>query len=347
MTPRALYILFFVALISSAAAIWSLAKGPAVFTAGAIDEPAFPALRVAPESVASLVLESADGHFTLERTEEGWIAPEKGGFSANDEKIRRIIASLSDMRLVEAKTRRPELYGRLDLANLEEDPKSKVKHLSLADSEGQVLAEAFFGKKLWRRTGNERSGIYLRRPDDKRAWLAGGGETMEASLSNWLAQEILDIRSEEFRRIEIAPVGEQAYEIFRSAAGEPFLLPDLPVGRSVAISELDRVAGTLAGLNQQDVRSRAEVGLSPLRDPKTLDRATFETLDGKEIMVARTSVGDESWMSFSIKALAGADEKAKEEAEKLNARLAPWAFKVPGYVAERIGTPMESLLETP
>lgn len=340
MKIRTLLLLLGLAIVSTAAAFWAIMERPAYMSASVTDEPAFPALRQAPDSVEKISISGRFGGFTILRTDDGWITPEKFGFEVNGEKVAALVTSLSDMRLVAQKTSQPELYGRLDLADPEEDPESRALQIVLSGAGESVLAEATFGKKRWRRTGPERTGIYIRRPGEVMTWLASGGETLEGAVENWLQDEILDIKPDRLARIVIEPIGEDRYEIVRENAEEPFLLPDLPEGGVVGESSLNRIAGTLAGLKFDDLRPMQTMDL-----PSERDRGRFATFDGLEVTTERMSINDDFWMVLQFGAEDDASDEVKTEATRLNKKLGSWAFRIPNYVAERIATPLSDLLE--
>ena len=132
MKTRTLLLLLALAVASTGAAVWALTEQPAYMAASVSDEPAFAALRQAPDSVDSISISGRYGGFTLERTEDGWVTPEKFGFSVDAEKVAALVTSLSDMRLVARKTSRADLYGRLDLADPETDPESRALHVAVS-----------------------------------------------------------------------------------------------------------------------------------------------------------------------------------------------------------------------
>ncbi|MDX1401790.1 MAG: DUF4340 domain-containing protein [Kiloniellales bacterium] len=345
MTIRGLFFLFLVAAISVTGAFYSLSERPAVLTAGTDNEPAFPLLRSAPDAVAEVSFASREGRFSLLRQEAGWTAPDRDNFPADGDKIARVVAALSDMRLVAEKTSRKDLFSRLELDDPSINPESRAKRLVLKDKDGNLLVDAYFGKKRWRPTGSERSGTYLRLAGEDTTWLASGGEVLEPFLKDWLEDDVLDIRAEELLTIEISPAGGTSYKLTRDSLHEPFILPDLPPGRSVAASALNRLAGTLAALKHQDVLPRAEVGLSELRDPNSLDQAVFVTQSGLKIALSHSAAGEENWIAIRVHATPEADDETWREAELLDARLSPWAFKIQGAISQRLSASLEDFLE--
>jgi hypothetical protein len=225
MKSSTIWILILVALASVLGATHALLQQPGYSAVDVRLAPAFPDLRARPDQVARLEIIGGGARFSLQRQAEGWVSADAGGFPADDRKIAKLVVGLSDMQLVSAKTRQAELYHRLDLADPEGDPESRAQRLVLRDNEGVALVDAFFGKKYWRRTGNARTGIYLRRSGEAQSWLASGGEAVEGSLVAWLDKVIVDIPPARLARVAIRPAASPAYEILRESPEEIFLMP--------------------------------------------------------------------------------------------------------------------------
>jgi hypothetical protein len=118
------------------------------------------------------------------------------------------------MRLIEPKTRQPERFSRLEVEDVDaEDARSRS--VRLEDADGEVLAEAIFGKQRNRLTGVQQSGTYLRMPGDEQSWLASGGLEIASEVTAWLDSSIMDVASEEIRRIELDPLDADAYVVAR------------------------------------------------------------------------------------------------------------------------------------
>jgi hypothetical protein len=340
MRTRTLAILLATAVVTAGGAFWSLTQRPDYSAAPSGEAPAFPALRVAPDRVAQVELTTRDGGFVLLRDAEGWNAPEYHSYPVSAGKVGRLVSSLSDMRLVAEKTSKPELYARLDLADPASDPTSSARHIVLSDADGKVLADAYIGKKLWRHTGGERTGTYMRRAEEAETWLATGGEPIDRDLLDWLDKGVMDIATARLARIEIAPAGQTPYEILRDGETEPFILPALPEGASVGESALSRIAGTLAGLKLEDVKPADEVTL-----PTERNRGHFVTFGGLEITAEHARLDEENWVTFGVTTGADASEDTRTEALALQEKLSPWVFKLPDYVAKRLTTPLEQVVE--
>src|SRR5207302_1804042 len=124
---------------------------------------------------AALKTSGAGGTLTLQRKAagSGWGIAEKGGYPADPGKIRQTLLGFAELKLVEPKTRKAELYDRLDV----EDPGKAGGHARLVeidDASGAKLGELIVGKRRPDRLGTGADGLYIRRPGDAQAWLAQG-----------------------------------------------------------------------------------------------------------------------------------------------------------------------------
>lgn len=371
MSPKFFLGLLVITVVTTAAAVVTALEQPTAAPVRFVDEPAFPALRADPDAVAKVVLTTPEGSFTLVReTGDRWSALERAGYPVDQEQIRELIVALADMRLIEAKTERPERYSRLEVEDVDaEGAKSRLLRVESAD--GAVLAEAILGKRVHRLTGGQPTGIYLRRPGEARSWLASGGVQIETEVVGWLEEEIVDIDAERLRRLEIQPEDGQGYVVSREAPDDELAFEDLAPGETVkANANLDQLASALAGVRLEDVEARSEFAWPAAH---TTVRAT--TFDGVELTVQLAKIGEEHWARFDAREVAavapppatgqaatGADaadaatdagEDAADEAasapppdaETINQRVAKWTYRLPAYLYNRLTKPRSDWLE--
>ena len=135
MTPKTVLILGAVTAVSLAAAVGTAFHGGALSTVQLTNDPAFPALHAAPDAVARVEVRSAGQSFSLARSADGqWRLPEKHDYPVAGDKLRELVVTLTDMRLVEAKTRQPARYSWLEVEDIEaEDAQSTLLRLKTAD----------------------------------------------------------------------------------------------------------------------------------------------------------------------------------------------------------------------
>ncbi|HSA81301.1 MAG TPA: DUF4340 domain-containing protein [Geminicoccaceae bacterium] len=369
MSPRVFLGLLAITAIAAAAALLTALARPTAAPVRYVDEPAFPALREDPDDVAKVMLTTPEGSFTLVReTGDRWSALERFGYPVEKDQVRALVVALADMRLIEAKTRLPERYGRLEVEDVDgADAKSRLLRVESAD--GQILAEAIIGKQQRRLTGNQAAGTYLRRPGEEQSWLASGGVTLDAEVTSWLDDAIVDLDPERIGRIEMRPQSGPSYVARRDGTGERLQLADLAEDESAKEdADLDRLAAAFSGLRFEDVRPRRE-----LTWPQAHHTAAATTFDGVELTVELAKIDGESWAILDARqvdseAPAAPSEPATDNGEaegseaveigeeadlegegaaellpltagEINERVQSWAYKVSSFVFDRLTAP--------
>lgn len=376
MSPKVFLALLALTVVAAGAALLTALAQPGAAPVRYVDEPAFPALRANPDAVAKVALTTPEGSFTLVReTGDRWSALERYGYAVDEDQVRALVVALADMRLIEAKTSLPERYGRLEVEDVgAADAKSRLLRLESAD--GEVLAEAIFGKQQHRLTGHQAAGTYLRRPGEAQSWLASGAVAIDPTVVDWLDARIVDLAPAQIARIEIRPDSGAEYVVRRGAPDEPLQFADLEEGEALKPDAgLDRLAAAFADLRFEDVKPRSELAW-----PEADQSATAVTFDGVELTVRLARIDDEPWAIIDARQVAAArpapantaaeepaneaegieaveieDPAAAEEegaaeplpltADEINQRVQSWAYKVPGLVFDRLTKPRSEWLE--
>ena len=302
MSPKIFVGLLVITVITSAAAVVTAYRQPAATPVRYGDQPAFPALRANPDAVAKIVLTTPEGSFSLVReTGDRWSSAERFGYTVDSKRVRDLVVALADMRLIEAKTKMPDRYGRIQVEDVKaKDAKSRLLRLESAD--GKVLAEALIGKEHHRLTGTEPEGTYLRRPGEAQAWLASGGIRIEPKVVDWLDKQVVDLGADSVRRVEIRPDGSPAYVVTRPAEGGALAFEGLAQGeKPKKDANLDRLAGAFAGVTFDDVKPRTQLSW-----PSAHQTAIATTFGGVELTVQLAKIDDQPWAIFDAREVAAA-----------------------------------------
>jgi len=108
-------------------------------------EALFPELLEEINDVRAILVTTREGAFTIERGETAWVVNEKTYPAAADQ-IQRVLVGVAQLRTVEAKTRNPELYSKLQLEDVSE-PEAKSVWLQLRGPDEKTLASLIVGKQ--------------------------------------------------------------------------------------------------------------------------------------------------------------------------------------------------------
>lgn len=319
MNPRSVLVLAILAAVSVAAAVYAVWTAPGMTTVELADTPAFPDLRARPGAVARITVTDGENTVTLERgADDAWSVAERAGYGAAPARVRELVTRLADMRLAEPKTARPDRFARLGVAD-PAGPGVGARHATLSDSEGGVLAAAVIGRRVFTATGGSDAGTYIRRDGDDRAWLAGGGVAVDADPRTWLRPNIVEIAPESVRSIEFVDRDGGLHAVARSADTAAFVVAPPRDDMTVDQDALRKVLGVLSSLRLEDVAQRRDVMF-----PLTPDALTVTTEQGVTFQV-RTSLKDGRWwITVDVEGTG----QAADEANRLRAALAPWAFRI-------------------
>src|SRR5207245_1110174 len=138
-----------------------------------------------------------------------------------------LVVQVVQLDTVEAKTRLPAKYDRLDLG----DPKAKdsrAKEVVLIDSSGKTLADLVVGKRKFT-LGSKEGGVYVRVPPDGQAWLAQGDLDPGTTPRDWLKRDIAIVGDMEIRRISVThPDGSKVIVERATPAESSFKIANLP-----------------------------------------------------------------------------------------------------------------------
>jgi hypothetical protein len=378
MTARAAMAWWTVALVLVAAAILTSSLGRSPVIRDLPDgEPAFPALRAAPASVDRIIIGSGEDRLTLvAMAEGGWTLAERGGFSVDGAAVRALVAGLVDMRLLEAKTTRPDRYHRLGLAppdtpQTDADPAAGDGtgiQVRLETADGRALADVTLGDHVSRLGGFSEDGTYIRRAGEARTWLASGRLDASRQAVDWLRREIVDLPAETLLSLAVTPAEGPAYRLWRPDTQSDFSLePPPPEDVALDPEAVSRVTAALAGLRLEEVaafdpvavaspETAAAAGDGSAGDGSAGDEATaddaaavrsrIEAVTREDVVVTATLVDREggAWLRLAAAPAPGSGEEAEAAAAALDARWQGWQYRVPAWAADRLSLPRDALL---
>ena len=282
---------------------------------------------------------TSKGKTTVIELKEGvWGLANLGGYRVLDTKLRGMLTTLTELRLVEPRTADPTQFSRLGV----EDPtdgKAEGKEgtaslLRLLDAEKKPILSVIVGHRRMRTQGHVPEQVYVRLPGDTQSWLAEGGLQADTDPQVWLDRDVLNIAHGLIVRVVAAKNGETV-ELTRE--GEKLRVVKPAETPKLDDYKLDDVARALESLTFQDVKPAAE----PMGDKA--GEAVFTTSDGLEITATVFHVEKDSWTRFTV----AAPERGKPEAERLNAKLSPWLFQTGAWKDKSLIPAIEDLKAAP
>lgn len=344
MSPKVIAGLAAVTLIVLALAAFSVVRHYGGDEVAAAEERLFPGLEDRLNGLAEIELTQEGKTLTLKRAGDDWIVVEKGGYPALAEKAKKAAIHVSQMRVVEAKTQRPELFSRLQL----EDPGAKDAKstlLRLKDERGQAMAEAIIGKSGFLLGEIGHSALYVRRPGENQTWKVKTGLDASTYALDWIPKGIMDIPVARVKSVTaIAPDGSRLAAVKDAPTDGHFRLEppppaDFPLAENAA-GRIDDMGSALAALELTDVAKADGIDFSG-----EVAKSEVRTFDGLVIAATLVQKGDWAWARFEASAAAGAEAapEAAKEAAAINARVGGWAYRMPDNKGRFLRTRLDDL----
>lgn len=316
----------------------------------------FPDLSAKIDAVTEINLATKAETFTLVKGEKSWTLREKHQYPGALDKISQLVFGIAELKTLEAKTSNPELYSKLGVEDIS-SPDAKSLAITLKDAQGKTLAGLLVGESRVAKIDTTRQEIYIRKADEKQAWLVVGTLPTDKKPTQWLDKQLADVNSERIQRIEVThPDGEKVV-VFRDAAeNQDYQLAEMPADKTIKSAyTLKQMASLLADLNLEDVATPDSIDFA--KDSST--EAVFTTFDGLKVTLTTLEKDDKHYAQFEVKFVPDAvkpstekketsgkkPDEVKAEAETLQNRLKNWVFEIPAHKATAILKKQADLVE--
>lgn len=296
-----------------------------------------------------------ESEVNIKRMGDYWAVVEKGGYRADMGLLGDALLGLAQLELIEAKTRNPENYVKLGVADLSIDD-SEATRIRLWNSDVELLADILIGK-----TANN-GGIYVRKSTDEQSWLTASRVSFSSKAAAWLDKELLNIEMKRIQHIEMKSEDGSTYKLSRSnSAQTDFALESLPQGKRLKQNQVQRVAAALSSLSLSDVLPDEEVSSSDSAWRHTI----FKTFDGLVVEARTKELDEKHHLKLNIgfdarRAEQQGQAKAKSEevvgqsvvesdveheASQLEVRFKNWTYIIPSYKASALSLSYEELVD--
>ena len=334
MRRRSLGALLVLAAALAVLAVVAVGRGDRDVSSAPRGERALPGLADKLATLDFLRLRRGNVTVNLKRRDGNWTVVEKGGYPADQARVRKLLLQLAELELVEPKTDRPELLARLDL----DDPANGKSTLVVAgDRNGALVGQLVIGRRRPSDIEGGEEGVYVRKPDSEQAWLARGSFALGGDALSWLDRRIIDIPPARVASVVLTAPDGNSVVVARGSADQPFAIDGLaPDAKPKPDEALAAPAGALEALDLDDVKPASEAPI-PEDGPTT---AAFTTFDGLVVGLRLSPPDKGDWLAIDVTG----DGTGEAQAKALSARLAPWRFAIPAERAKLLRTTLSDLL---
>lgn len=300
-------------------------------------QPAFPKLASHINDVTKIEIQDAKHKFSISRVGDRWGMDQKDGYPVQYDKVRSVIISAADFKLVDQKTSDPSRYKRLDLGP-PDAPKAKSKKIVFLDAKGNVLASAVIGKQRPSLFGTAGSGTYIRRAGEKATWLVRGDITIGARPSDWMVKEIVNYGQEKVRKVVLHEPDGKSFSISKNKQSDQnFVVDDMPHGYKMKSDDkANPLGGVTWRLLYDDVTAAKKQAW-----PKKQWVDDYTTWAGFTIRIDIAKIGDNYWGRFHAtvdKDVTDPKKKAaaQKDVDKINGLVTGWSYQLTAGDSEKL-----------
>jgi hypothetical protein len=289
----------------------------------------FPGLASKLQDAQRVTITTKGRTMTLERKGGVWGIADKGGYRAQQDRLRELLTGLTELRVTEARTSDPEQYDRLGVG----DPGKPVTTANLVRVLGpndSVIAELIVGHRRVRTAGNVPESIYIRRVGEAQSWLAEGRLPVDADPQLWIEREITNIHKDQVAKV-VSSRAEGTLEFTRE--GDTMVLAVPAEHPKLDEYRVDDVGRALDSLTLTDVKPAAE------EPGQKVGTAVFTLTDGVTVTATVFRADVDVWAQF----LATGEGEAKAKADALNARIGGWAYQLGSWKEKSLVPKLEEL----
>ena len=257
---------------------------------------------------------------TLHRAGDGWTVAQRADYPADGSKVKKLLLSLADAKIVEEKTSNPVNFPIIGVEDPAK-PGAAGTQITLVAKDGKQ--SVIVGKPVG-------EGNFARRGGEDKSFTVAPGITADIEPRGWIDARLLDVPAAQIQSVDAKPAAGAGYTLHRLKAGEDGFAFDgaPPAGRKLLDPKgLAPSPTALSSLSADDVAAASDIDFS------TPSQAVFTLADGNVITVTGTVAGDKRWIEV---------QTAKDAA--FNTKAQNRAFEVASYRFDAIFRPLEQLL---
>ena len=307
-------------------------------------ETLFPGLANKINDVSRIEIKSSKDHdVILQKMNNGqWALQSADDYPAQFDKIKDVVVSLSQLKILATKTDNPKLYPELGVEGPEGNNTSSLL-LTLSDQSDTTLASLIVGKPRKSSTGSNRPNLYVREAGAKNALLVEGYLQLKSNNSDWYERNVIHIPASRIQEVNIFRSAGEHLLIRKRAEGDTEF--KVIEGQTASPSVLLNKLGTFF----EDMHVEGVHAANNFEFPDDATITTFTTFNGLIITVKNVSGNGKAFAHFSFTTAAtshstpdGAPEShsetisVEEESQLWNQFLSRWVYEIPEFKFETL-----------
>ena len=326
MNTKSLLILVVLVVVGVAAYLFSQGDSR-INSAEKVGSPILPGLYVALNDVDTLQFTTASDEAvtTLQRQDDKWVVAERNNYSADIAKIRSIVLSLAEAKILEQKTSNPELYSKLGVESIEQNSAQGTQVSIRYGNQNSALIVGKPGPQI-------NKSRYVRRADETTSWLVDRKLDVQYEIAHWLRKDLLSVEPADVAAVSIVLADNSRLEIENDNSEEnKFFVTNLSDPDSQVIdAELHQVTNALSSFQLLDVKTQAEFGSF---EPTMM--IEYQLKSGANINMVAYEVSGEHFVSIDASVRESSNDEVSSSkdmqtfVQEIQNKTKNWIFKIP------------------
>ena len=227
---------------------------------------------------------------TIKKEPEGWIVLEAGSYPADLNRLSGFLRELSQLKVLERKTKKEQNHGRLGVSDSLGPPAKLL-----------TMEPGNFSFIIGKNTGESSS--FVRVKGNPQVYLTENIFDFDVGSDSWIDPVIIDVDPEAVQRIEISSSKRPTLSVFRDGDSSEFVLSDQPANSKLRYETiLDGMARMLVNLRLIGVEKQTEVILEDATETRFLldsgEALTIKTqrIDGRHFLRLASDEKKRNWL---------------------------------------------------
>lgn len=321
-------------------------------------------------SIDSIRITKGKIPLNLVQKENIWVVQEKENYPADSKKIADLVNRLRELKgdtfYSSDKTKWGNFQVLDPIENQSEEAGTKVE---LINKNGEIVASLIIGKVKESKENNEnayappRKSIFARKTDSADVYLCNVIVTVDNAPSNWIEKELIDIKKNKIRVIDIKNNNKNPVHIAKNKPSDTPILSNILETHKPNNSSIENVFRAAESLRIESILTNDEI-----KDFKFVHSYVFKDFEGliyelnfteaipekssQHCMQIKASV-DEEYLKESNNAEENTKEgftklsadQAQKQVKEFNEKHQKWNYLLASWVAKRFLKDMEELSE--
>ena len=244
------------------------------------------------DTVNRIEIETTENAVYISNNNGKWLIPGFENYPASEEKIKKFLISIVQLKGVDKKTSDPALHEKLGLSFPLNNRSIRTR---LLDDEKNLISDFIIGNTS---THNEQFS-YIREFDSEQTWLFKNEFDFNTTDIDWTEDSILKIARWRIKSVKIESSNKKREHIHiykDKYSDQSFKLDNIPSGYVLNSNfNLSNFSSMLESVKKLDIKNNILIDKGD-----TLKQIYFETFDGLIIKIKSFKSGDDIYYNFDI-----------------------------------------------